>query len=646
MAKFDMNHPRLIQHVQKLLPIILMGIGFFLIAFSLLIDHMRSGDVSRVFGWKQLLLLLIGIGVASSGVWAAQPARMKLLAVKVFSINNFPSFCAVILGLYWWKIIGAYGLELSPDSTNYLTYALKMYTGYDYSVPPIWPPLYPILINLLMIFNPFPAESAVIVSGLSMMLLLLVFVLTMHEFRIGPMLSVLLLVLLFTFSRMLIVFEYAWSEGPFAAFCATAFFFVVRHYKTNNIIHYIFAALFVSLAVITRYVGFALIFTLGMYTVFFLYSNNIKRFDLFFKYLVAYSFSFVPILLYILNNYISTGTLLGPRIEAKVSLYRNLFLLVDVLRSDIGLPLGIMLTIALAIFGIRVSKIKVRAGSETLVPLSFLLVFLLSYLSFIVYTTSSVAVDGINTRYFSPIYPLMVLFIAISFIGEIRENGFDEKISAVYAHFFAVLFHGLVLITLFMNIADFGAMLNETSVKLLSPIGHLTTGFIKSSTNRELNAYFRQIMEKEGRIYLSSLSEHTLHPPRPHLGRALLFRESVFTISSDRQISFHDLHDKQGQDITDFTLSYSRNGKMQSILYRNLPPVNDTNHLINELREVMLSDDVESLYLTVLLGEMTQIGRGLEEDLPEDFELLSHVRIAPYDIYHIKLNNTISFTLP
>jgi hypothetical protein len=165
---------------------------------------------------------------------------------------------ALGLGLFWLVFIRSFGLAFTPDSIQYMTYALKMHYASEFSATPFWPPMYPILINLSMFANAFPAEAAALLSGITMIIFLFVFTLILRNYSRDLILIGLFLLALFTLDDFLHSYKFALSEATFSLFLLLNFYFLIRHFETGRLKHYAFAALFTSLAALTRYIGYAL----------------------------------------------------------------------------------------------------------------------------------------------------------------------------------------------------------------------------------------------------------------------------------------------------------------------------------------------------------------------------------------------------
>ncbi|EDN69287.1 membrane protein [Beggiatoa sp. PS] len=135
-----------------------------------------------------------------------------------YVIKNIDVIIAICLGFIGLIFIDTVGLNFSPDSMDYMTYAMEMHYALDFSVSPLWPPAYPFLINLFMFFNPFPAEAAALLSGISILLFFIIFTLILKRFSQNVFLNSLFLLTLFTFIGLSPIFLLVSSEVPFSLF--------------------------------------------------------------------------------------------------------------------------------------------------------------------------------------------------------------------------------------------------------------------------------------------------------------------------------------------------------------------------------------------------------------------------------------------
>jgi hypothetical protein len=154
--------------------------------------------------------------------------------VGSFQIADLVAVLALGLGLFWLIFIRSFGLAFTPDSIQYMSYAMKLRYASEFSLTPFWPPMYPILINLAMYANGFPAEAAALLSGLTMILFLFVFTSTLRNYSDDFILIGLFLITLFTFDRFLHSYKFALSEASFSLFLLLNFYFVIKHYETKR----------------------------------------------------------------------------------------------------------------------------------------------------------------------------------------------------------------------------------------------------------------------------------------------------------------------------------------------------------------------------------------------------------------------------
>ncbi|EDN69288.1 membrane protein [Beggiatoa sp. PS] len=112
---------------------------------------------------------------------------------------------------------------------------------------------------------------------------------------------------------------------------------MIKHYETKSLKYYLLAAIFVSLAALTRYIGYSLIATFFVYTIYFLIIQNQEKSGsknhLWHKYLFLNSLTYIPSLLYLGNNYIISHTFHGQRYPSNLTIFENLLFIFNVLNQ-------------------------------------------------------------------------------------------------------------------------------------------------------------------------------------------------------------------------------------------------------------------------------------------------------------------------
>jgi hypothetical protein len=401
----------------------LIFIGALSIVFSLSANAIGIGGFSTNIGPRQWIGASIGIIITLPGIILSQKKNRETIREL---ISNHKSLLILVfafsLGLFWLNFIYLAGLRFSPDSVFYMTFAVNMHYAADYYVSPAWVPLYPFLINLGMYVQKFPAESAALISGISMIGILLTYGSLLNKFSEDFILKLLFLLLLFFFTKFLSIYDLAWSETPFSFLILLSFYFIINHYEKHRLYDYVFASLSISLATLTRYAGIPLLVLFIVYTFYFLFRESDFRQNAA-KYLLINSLSYIPIVLYMRNNYITTGTFFGERVQPELTIFDNLYRTIGVFRSDFT-PYLLLLLLLTTVFYLVSLKNSINARLERIVlfSLSTIALALFTYTSFIIYSTSQASVDPISTRYYAPTYPLIFVLIFIGVNKAIHQK--------------------------------------------------------------------------------------------------------------------------------------------------------------------------------------------------------------------------------
>ncbi|OQY48974.1 MAG: hypothetical protein B6242_00850 [Anaerolineaceae bacterium 4572_78] len=356
--------------------LIFILVGIVISITSLLIDVFKTGSLLGIaIGWNQWLGAFLGIVFILVGI--------KPMLIQEKHISTVLAFC---LGICWLIFIYILGIGFTSDTVGYLTYAVLMHDSLQLATDPVWPPLYPFLINIFMFLNEFPAEATALLSGTTMVLLLIIFALVLQEFSDDSWLCILFVAILFTFPPFLSVFRVGFSESLFSLFFILSTYFLIKHYKTTKKRYYTYVVLFVALTVLTRYIGYVLIAAFLGYTIYFLFirhhTNNISIRS----YLFLHSLTYIPISLYLIRNYVISQTLHGFRLKSELSVWGNIYTLLNVFANDMGYYLLIILSISILIYLFHLRTSDETIQNRLIKPLSFILGVILVYCAVLIYS--------------------------------------------------------------------------------------------------------------------------------------------------------------------------------------------------------------------------------------------------------------------
>jgi len=548
-----------------------------------------------------------------------------------YTTKNIDVIIAICLGFFWLIFIDTIGLKFSPDSMDYMIYAMEMHYAVDFSSSPLLPPVYPFLINLFMFFNPFPAEAAALLSGISILLFFIIFTLILKRFSQNVFLNSLFLLTLFTFIGLSPISLLVSSEVAFSLFLVLNFYFVIKHYETKSLKYYLLAAIFVSLAALTRYIGYSLIATFFVYTIYFLIIQNQEKSGsknhLWHKYLFLNSLTYIPSLLYLGNNYMISHTFHGQRYPSNLTIFENVLSTFKVFKSDISFFLWLLLTISIVLyFFLMMAKKYLLAKQHTSLVLSYILFFILTYTTIVVYTASQVKIDPIQSRYFSPIYSYFFLFIFISFKNTLHLLKM-ERANKYFYNSLQIVLYSLVLATFLTYAKDYTQSIKNIFQKQHTAAYYSEAGFKLSTTSKKFNSYFKNRFTQHDQLYVSVIDRY-----RYNAVGAFFFRESIINDPIFKHLSFENVKPHEGDVWSpDFTISFSLNHKKKSLIYRNLYRPIDAKQLIKTIRH-LFKEETNSFLLIVDKGWK---GKDFLPFSSKNIKITFEKSIEPYRIYKV-----------
>lgn len=350
-----------------------------------------------------------------------------------------------------------YGAGLSPDSVYYISAARNIaggngVTSFDSTPFILWPPLYPMLLAIpALIFNLDPLASAPIINAILFGFIVYFAGLLLSRHLFSSVVFALLGGAVILFSLILQdIATMAWSETLFI-FLALVFLvylekFLVKKDRTSFII----LSLAVSLACLTRYIGISLILT-GLVALFFFFRENL-RVKLYFIIIFIF-ISVIPIGIWVTRNYLISGTLFGERNPSVLTFSQNIGFTCNILLNWGYFPpkglserrVFLIIIIALTcFFAVFIGKANLSRLRTHLIQVGPIALYILFYISFLLYSSTTYAFEQINWRYLSPIYvPATILLL---FYFEVLLEPFREHISLLIVNGVQVL---VIIIWLF-----------------------------------------------------------------------------------------------------------------------------------------------------------------------------------------------------
>jgi hypothetical protein len=350
-----------------------------------------------------------------------------------------------------------YGAGLSPDSIYYLSAARNIaegngVTSFDGNAFILWPPLYPILLAIpFFTLNVDPLTDAHLINAFLHGLIIYFsgLLLSRHLFS-NVAFTILGVVVILVSNILLDISTMAWSETLFIFFVLVFLYYIEKFLEKKDWISFVFFSLSAALACLTRYIGMSLIAT-GVVLLFFFYREkfNVKLF----KVLLFIFLSFVPIGIWLVRNHFISGTLFGGRNPSVVSFSHNIGLVYSTMLNWGYFPpkehwqrvafliIFVILTCSFAFFLTKGSLTRIRTQVKQFIPIGLFIIF---YLSFLLYSSTTYAFEAINWRYLSPIYVPVTILLLLTF--DILMEPIRGRISPLIVAIVQVLALGIWLI--------------------------------------------------------------------------------------------------------------------------------------------------------------------------------------------------------
>jgi hypothetical protein len=220
-------------------------------------------------------------------------------------------------------------------------------------------------------------------------------------------------------SPVINVASWVWSE---TFFVLLAVIFVIgitgllNQYSNKRLI---ILSIICMLALLQRYVGITLLLT-GVLSIL-LFLKNITFGERLKKSAIFGLISFVPVGIWIIRNFVLTGTVAGFRGPSPYSLYDNLYFSSNVITSWF-LPVNLSLSSRLAIVAgflmlcivaaiLLRGKANLRINTQSLKKLYPSITFVTVYLVFIIVTSSITGMNKITNRYLVPVSIFIIFFV-------------------------------------------------------------------------------------------------------------------------------------------------------------------------------------------------------------------------------------------
>jgi hypothetical protein len=337
-----------------------------------------------------------------------------------------------------------------------------------------------------------------------------------------------------------------------------------------------------------------------------------------------------------MRNFAIWQTLHGPRVSPIRTFFYNLEQVLKVIGRELNPLLVALLVMALVLF-IFLVRTRGQAGKDRfLLPLFYIMLFIVIYIALLLYVTTQTAVVKIQTRYFSPVYFYLFLFVFISFQGALHRRIDDKQLERIYRSVLQVVVYGLTITALFIQVRYFGEFMDEIARKQHERAAHVDAGYNPSLTSKGFSQFFKDLVANHDELTVAVVAFQG-----PHRASSFFFREVPLAAPAFTHFSYGDIRSTypywEGDILqaTDFTLSFRANGQAKSIFYRDLPPLETDEQLIDEIRRILTDEEgIDSLWLIVYENEeLLKVGRNVAGVVPGDLQIRSQEDIKPYRIY-------------
>jgi len=375
----------------------------------------------------------------------------KISTIKPFIII-LSCFGSILVSISAWN----YGLGLSPDSVEYLATADNLLRGkgflsFNGLLIIEWPPLYPILLFILsFIFKINTALSAVLLNALLIGLII---------YKVGIILiknldSILLIIfgLLFILFSIPVFSESLWvhSELLFIYFVTLYLDFLISYLEKRNWLSLMILVVITALALLTRYIGLTLILT----TIVAILSYCNESYKKKIVSIVTYSLlSIIPLIIWLVRNYIISGTFFGERGASRYSFWFNINITMEKILSwdipdhFISLKMFFIIFMFMTIVFMWLFLTKKISYSKLLLTTNKIFLVILSqfvsvYISFLILISTFKAHNSIDNRLLSPIFiPFAILLVII------LQAAYNWIYSIKHSKLFRIAFIILLLIS-------------------------------------------------------------------------------------------------------------------------------------------------------------------------------------------------------
>lgn len=328
-----------------------------------------------------------------------------------------------------------YDLGFTSDSVEYITAARSFLNGQGLLMlngePMVWwPPIYPIIVSIISyVFSIDAVYSARFLNAVVFGLIVyLSGELIKRIIQPNLALTVLFTIALLFSNQIIQMALMALSELLFIAFVLLYLICLDSYSKTNQSKYIIYLSIIVVLSALTRYIGIILI-PAGIISIWLVNENTYKQKI---SHLITFSvLSILPVIIWLIRNYILSNSFFGFRFPAEYSLTENLKNLVNILlnwylpnASKNYSGLTIIVLLVCSIYFILTVIGLVKKNRNVFNKYFPILIFIFFYTSSLLYLVMNVGIDKISNRLLAPIYiPFtLLIYFVITTLSNIEIN--------------------------------------------------------------------------------------------------------------------------------------------------------------------------------------------------------------------------------
>ena len=317
---------------------------------------------------------------------------------------------AIGLSAFWF--FTAHGIGTSPDSSFYLLISQQMRAELNFSTLGVYAPLYPAILALLTAVG-LSTELAIVsvqVASLCSIFLLAIQMSRLvgnsdtRSFLVG------LYAALVAFGCT--TFQYAWTEVPYAALLMASTVLVAGAVYRNDPAPWRFVP--IGLMLLLRFIG---IFPAAMLVAILFRQIHVRHGRTtsgVWRAFAGAGIAFGPLLVFAFLNAKAWGCALGCRPPSPTGWFENLQLSRWTLQRDMPRLYGLLILLCVPVVACLRGQREGILGRARMASALPLLSFGIAAVSIAgqVYSSTNVLIDPINTRYISPIYPLLAAGVA------------------------------------------------------------------------------------------------------------------------------------------------------------------------------------------------------------------------------------------